>query len=361
MWLFSKSIDLLVLYLPVWLCWLVLCCLPNTFLQADIPLWAWVVFVLCIDVGHVWSTIFRTYLDKEEFQNHRTLLLAAPVACFLAVFGLVWYSEFGFWRVLAYLALFHFVKQQYGFLALYKAKAKDFGVSKFFADKWILYWITLYPVLYWHLAEGLVFNWFVVDDFVGLRAYLPGSSAFWINFFEVGDVLYGGILLAWLIEERWRATCWQWGKICWMLTTAFNWYGGIVYFNSDVVFTITNVVAHGVPYLALIVYYQYQKQQLQQAKAKPWWRLAVLIIPVVIVLGLVEEYFWDMWLYGERSEFFATFIPYPMALLESPWSKALAFALLALPQLTHYIIDGFIWKSNDKNPYVRQVFQPRQK
>lgn len=356
MWLFSKSIDLLVLYLPVWLCWLVLFNLPDTLLQADIPLWVWVVFVLGIDVGHVWSTIFRTYLDKEEFQQHRALLLIAPVVGFLAVFGLAWYSEFSFWRVLAYLALFHFVKQQYGFLALYKAKAKDFGVKKFFGDKPVLYWATLYPVLYWHLAEGLTFNWFVVDDFVGLRAYLPGDALFWTRFFQVGNVLYWAVLLGWLLEERWRAGRWHWGKVLWMLTTAVNWYGGIVYFNSDLVFTITNVVAHGLPYLALIVYYQYHKQQLQQ-KNRPWWRLVALIIPVVLLLGLVEEYFWDMWLYGERLDFFAAYWPYPMALLESPLAKALAFALLALPQLTHYIIDGFIWKSNAKNPYVRDLFK----
>lgn len=356
MWLFSKSIDLLVLYLPVWLCWLVLFNLPEAWLQADIPLWVWVIFVLGIDVGHVWSTIFRTYLDKEEFQQHQTLLVVAPLACFLGVLVLAWWSEFGFWRLLAYLALFHFVKQQYGFLALYKAKIGDFGVKKIFQDKWVLYAATLYPVLYWHLAEGLTFNWFVEDDFVGLRAYLPGGAAFWRGFFQVGNGLYGGLLLAWLVEEYWRAGQWYWGKILWMLTTAVNWYGGIVYFNSDLVFTITNVVAHGVPYLALIVYYQYHKQQLQQKNKAPWWQLLAGIGMVVLLLALLEEYFWDMLLYGERPHFFAALWPYPLPLLESPWAKALAFAFLALPQLTHYIIDGFIWKSNAKNPYVKEVF-----
>ncbi len=216
MWLFSKTIDLLVLYLPVWACWLVLLALPEALLQADIPLWVWVVFVLCIDVGHVWSTIFRTYLDKEEFAQHRRLLIGAPIVCFVAVGALAGYSEFGFWRLLAYLALFHFVKQQYGFLALYKAKARDFGQRKILSDKAVLYWATLYPVLYWHLAEGLDFSWFVTDDFVGLRAYLPGSSAFWAGFFQVANAVYWAVMLGWLIEERWRAAHWQWGKVLWM-------------------------------------------------------------------------------------------------------------------------------------------------
>ena len=101
MWLFSKTIDLLVLYLPVWCCWVVLASLPADVLQAEIPLWVWVVFVLCIDVGHVWSTLFRTYLDREEFQAHRRLLLLAPVVSFIGVAVLALDSTFLCWRILA--------------------------------------------------------------------------------------------------------------------------------------------------------------------------------------------------------------------------------------------------------------------
>ena len=111
-------------------------------------LWIWVVFVMGIDVGHVWSTIFRTYLDKEEFRLHRSLLLAAPLFSFIVVFGLAWYSPLWFWRCLAYLAVFHFIKQQYGFVALYKAKANDFKTLKIISDKFIVYFATLYPVFY---------------------------------------------------------------------------------------------------------------------------------------------------------------------------------------------------------------------
>lgn len=359
MWLFSRNIDLAALYLPIGLCWLVLFNLPSEYLEADIPLWVWVVFVLCIDVGHVWSTIFRTYLDKEEFGKHRKLLLFAPLISFVLVAGLAFISTFWFWRLLAYLALFHFVKQQYGFLALYKMKAKDFGVKKIFQDKWVLYLATLYPVVYWHFGAGLNFSWFVMDDFINIRAFFAVSSSSWTLLFSALNFLYWFIIIAWTIEEVLRSDKISTGKILWMLATAINWYAGIVYFNSDLVFTITNVVAHGIPYLTLIIYYQHQKKILKQNRLISVFQIAAVILPVVFFLGWVEEYLWDMLVYGDRGGFFGVVVAYPFELLESSFAQAIAIAFLTLPQLTHYIIDGFIWKSNAANPYVKQIFKTK--
>ncbi|BDS13208.1 hypothetical protein [Aureispira anguillae] len=347
------------LYLPIWCCWVVLFSLPTEFLQVEIPLWLWVIFVLGIDVGHVWSTIFRTYLDPEEFGRHQKLLLIAPFISFILVALISWISIFWFWRLLAYLALFHFVKQQYGFLALYKMKAKDFGVSKFFNDKWTLYWATLYPVLYWHLAEGLHFNWFVEHDFLSLRPLLLGNSLLDLYILPFFNGLYWLIIIGWAIEEIQSAQQLNLGKLLWMLTTAVNWYAGIVYFNSDLVFTITNVVAHGIPYLSLIIYYQHQKAKLKSPKRSSSWKLAFFILFVVFLLAWLEEYCWDMFIYGERASFFEAILAYPFELLEQPFAQAIAIAALTLPQLTHYIIDGFIWKSNAANPYVKQIFSTK--
>lgn len=356
MWLFSKKIDLLALYVPIWLCWAVLLCLPSAWLQVDVPLWVWVVFVLGIDVGHVWSTIFRTYLDREEFKQHYQVLLLAPIVSFAIVFLISWQSVFWFWRLLAYLALFHFVKQQYGFLALYKKKAKDFGVQKFFKDKYVLYWATLYPVIYWHSTIDIQFSWFVEKDFLPLYE--------WISFLQyeplwtAANVVYWLVLLAWLVEEIQKSNQVSWGKILWLFTTAWNWYGGIVYFNSDVVFTISNVVAHGIPYMTLIVYYQYQKKQLQAPQQSvSWLRMVGIIVLAVLVLALIEEYCWDMLVYGDNNPVFVSLFSYPMTVLQDPLWRAVAIGLLTVPQMTHYIIDGFIWKANAANPYVKTIFK----
>ena len=125
-WLFSKKIDLLYLSLAIWLTWLACFLLPTTYHEMKIPLWIWGIFILGIDVSHVWSTIWRTYFDKQEFQSHKKVLIFAPIIAFCSIFLLTQVSAFFFWRILAYIALFHFIKQKYGFFFLYCDKFGHF-------------------------------------------------------------------------------------------------------------------------------------------------------------------------------------------------------------------------------------------
>jgi hypothetical protein len=34
--------------------------------------------------------------------------------------------------------------------------------------------------------------------------------------------------------------------------TLLSWYLGLVYFNNDLIFTLLNVISHGIPYIALV-------------------------------------------------------------------------------------------------------------
>ncbi len=342
-WLFSKKHDLLILFFPVWLCWVGAFSLPEEIRGIEAPLWVWVVFVLGIDVSHVWSTLFRTYLDKEEFKNHRKTLITAPLLGFLLAFVLASISIFWFWRVLAYVALFHFIKQQYGFMRIYKAKAKDFK-KQWLKDDFIIYLSMLYPVLFWHLGPHRDFSWFMTGDFITSPSLL-GSALL-----PIFNVLFFLLIGLWFIQELATSTKLPIGKVLWVLTTAGNWYIGIVHFNSDVIFTITNVVAHGVPYVALILFYQKGKTSFTGVSTY----LPMAVIVSILALAMVEEYFWDLLVNQEKKAFFSSFLPY----FESPISwiwVAFFTALLSLPQITHYIIDGFIWKNNKANPYLKKI------
>ncbi len=345
-WLFSKRHDLLILYAPVWICWIGAFLLPDRFHATPAPLWIWVLFVLGIDVSHVWSSIFRTYLDKEEFSNHRRLLIWAPVLSFLGAATIASISVALFWRILAYVAVYHFIKQQYGFMRIYKAKKGDFG-KQLITDNFVIYLSMLYPVLFWHLTQDRQFAWFVEGDFVMLN-----TSAMSGSYLLVGNLIYLLLGVCWLLQEILRKAPFAWGKVLWIATTFGNWYLGIIYFNSDIIFTITNVVAHGVPYMALIIFYQQRKLRIQKVPITAFYPL--LVIGAVLLLAMAEEYFWDIWLNHEHASFFGKFLPYWNAEL-STTLMVLATALLAVPQITHYIIDGFIWKNNVKNPYLKKI------
>ena len=350
MWLFGRNLDLLALFIPVWVIWALLFCLPVETLDTEIPLWAWVVGVLMIDVAHVWSTTFRTYFDKEEFSNHKQLLGLTPIICFVILFTLASESVEWFWRLLAYLALFHFIKQQYGFFALYSVKSGAIKVKRYISDKLTIYLSMLYPVLFWHLNVRK-FSWFVEGDFFQFHV---DSALVW----SVLNYVYWLIISGWLVDEirliKQQKIHFSTGRILWLFTTAFNWYLGIIYFNSDLAFTLTNVVAHGIPYIALVIYYQATKETRTSSNKRP----SILIIGCVIIIGSLlfafgEEYLWDLFLNQDKQELFGSWISYPE--ISNPRLQAIALALLSLPQVVHYVLDGFIWKMNDTNPHLRNM------
>ena len=353
-WLFNQKLDIATLFLPVWLCWVLAFVLPVEILGAGVPLWVWVSIVVGIDVSHVWSSIHRTYFDKEEFDNHRRLFIVAPILSFVLSFGLAAISIDLFWRCLAYVAVYHFVKQQFGFMRIYKAKGRDFR-KKWISDNFIIYLSMLYPIFYWHIHPDLDFAWFVHGDFL----LLDVSEKVQQISSMIGNGLYFGLLLFWLGEElvvsKKRNEKLMIGKVLWVLTTAGNWYLGIVYFNSDLVFTVTNIVAHGVPYLALIIFYQTKKEAIKtERKPNRAVQIALVILSSVFFLALAEEYLWDLMVYRDNEAFFGRLISYPSEHPSIFW-QLLAIGLLAVPQVTHYILDGFIWKNNSKNPYLKKI------
>jgi len=361
-WLFSRKLDIGGLFIPVWVTWIACFFVPTDMMTSELPLWAWVIFILGADVSHVWSTIFRTYLDKSEFQNHKKVLLIAPILCLIILLPFALFEEMVFWRVMAYFALYHFIKQQYGFLMLYQAKSKSY-LPKRISDRFIIYFSMLYPVIIWHFSEGLRFDWFVKGDFFELHSFID-NQLFISEILPLGNTIYWGIIGIWLLEEIWvshQANQFiSWGKILWTLTTAGNWFLGIIWFNSDFAFSVTNVIAHGIPYMILVFFYVERKKQIYGNISRPLASFQVIInvsvmILIVMLLAFGEEFFWDMLLNREKQAIFEPLLSYPFAMLESPTARAFAIVILSIPQVSHYIIDGFIWKNTKQNPYLKPI------
>ena len=343
-WLFSKWIDLLVLLAPVWVIWIVFLSNQEQYQHADLPAWMWLIFILGIDVSHVWSSLFRTYLSKDEFEAHKRRLILVPILLFLASSLVLSFSPAWFWTIMAYLAVFHFIKQQYGFLALYNYRARSFR-KKVISDKLIIYIATLYPIVYWHFNSQSEFNWFVENDFFFAKEYLKDTSTYQMVFYYL-NWAYWALIFYWTANEiraKIKGEAFSYGKVLWTLTTALNWWLGIVYFNSDLVFSVSNVVAHGIPYIALIYFYDVRKASVKTGinpKISFLAKRLLIILGVILVAAIVEEYFWDMLVYNEHSAIFEQILPYNYEQLTSSWGLAIAVAILALPQQVHYVIDG---------------------
>src|SRR5690606_3520423 len=178
------------------------------------------VFVLGIDVAHVYATLFRTYLDPQELARHPARYALAPLAVFVAGYYLYAESATLFWRCFAYIAVFHFVRQQVGWVALYRAKNPGRQPIDRFIDEGAVYAATLYPILHWHAhLDQSRFAWFVEGDFIAgavARAWLPWFELCW--WLALGA--FGVRQLSLFLTRR----CFELGKTCVVGATAAIWY-----------------------------------------------------------------------------------------------------------------------------------------
>jgi len=335
-WLFSRNVDLCVFLGSAVLALLLIPVgMRAGVLYGDTPDWAWVPAILLVDVAHVYSTAFRVYLDRDEFRRRRKLYLLVPFVGLIAGIALYSRGEIVFWRALAYLAVFHFVRQQYGWVALYRAKAGETGRLGKVIDAGAVYLATLYPIVYWHTHLPRRFWWFLAHDF----AQAPISLEIIVKpvyFLALGAYAARSLYRA-LVQHQTNP-----GKDIVVATTAVCWYVGIIGLNSDYAFTVTNVITHGVPYLALVYWYARARRDKIGGIYKMLAQSPIVFLLAIWIGAYVEEMLWDRGVWHDRAWLFG-------GAWEVGWLKLILVPLLALPQLIHYVLDGFVWRRKN-NP-----------
>jgi hypothetical protein len=302
-------------------------------LEENYSFYTWLFFVVFIDVAHVYATLFKTYLVPKAFNERKRLLIILPIICFAIGLALFLLGSRVFWVTLAYVAVFHFIRQQYGFMRLY-SRLEPKTKLNVFLDNGTIYAATVYPMAYWFMSPPRNFNWFMENEFFRYQnpqlLQILGYVYWAIMAFYVVRVVYA------FIKNRYFNI----PKNAIVLGTAASWYFGIVYFNNDLIFTMLNIVSHGIPYMALIYL-----REIKQAKAPTpglWQYLSthkgiLLYVGILVAFAFSEEYLWEIMVWNERftSGFSGAFESWHFLLVP----------LLVVPQFTHYILDGFIWKS----------------
>ena len=384
-WIHSAPIDTAFILAPAVIATLIALAINAAgHAQAGVSLAAWAVLVIGIDVAHVYSTLYRTYLDPFERRQLSGWLMGTPLATW--VLGVLLYtcSAATFWSVLAYTAVFHFVRQQYGFLMLYSrgerappawsplgvssltARSPASGISSLTArssrrlDQATIYGATLFPLLYWHTHLPRPFVWFTDGDFLALPAVL----------WRFALPLYIALFAAYLAKEValiYRTRSINWPRNALILGTALSWYVGIVAAAGDLVFTLTNVVAHGIPYMALTCIYARRRDdravsegapsgdgRVQNTRSLFVLRLLPYAIGLLVVLAFVEEGLWDGLIWREHLALFPGFQFLPH--IQNLTTLSLLVPLLSVPQMTHYVIDGVIWRLRTHPEWRKTLF-----
>jgi len=343
-WIKSGLTDSIFILSPPFMALFVVMLFPAEFKNSgSMPVEYWVVLIVMIDVAHVYGTLYRTYFNPDEFKKRHPLLISVPLFCYVA--GVMLYSFNGiiFWRALAYLAVYHFVRQQYGFMRIYSRKENNRKLYNYI-DSSAIYIATIYPLLYWHFAgTHKNFNWFVDGDFVLSQSNLVLTASKLVYVFIIG---------AYIIKEFWLIYSTKQFNIPKNLIIAgtfLSWYFGIIYYNGDMAFTTLNVVSHGIPYMALIWIYERKKYIGTSEKKTALLRLTfnkyggvVCFVGLLVFFAYTEEGLWDGLIWKEHQEVFKPFSALPS--ISENVMLALIVPFLALPQSTHYVLDGFIWR-----------------
>jgi hypothetical protein len=219
-------------------------------------------------------------------------------------------------------------------------------------DSVTVYAATILPILFWHFSDNRNFTWFLKGDF-----YIPGTVPLLP---QLTVILFWLVMSAYVLSEidvilKTKEINLQKNGI--VTGTALSWYIGIIYFNSDLVFTFLNILCHGIPYMTLVWIHGKKSHNKQHASGflkiiYGRFSLLFFLLPLIL-LAYVEEGFWDLLVWNEHGSIFFRFKDI------NPLSKQILnilVPLLALPQLFHYVIDGFIWKiRNDKFEWTKII------
>jgi len=352
-WIVSRRFDIAIVAVPMLAALASLLTLDERWGSA-LPLWAFLLVIVAFDVAHVWATIYLTYMDREVRRRRPLLLWLTLLVAFVVAYRLHLHSASLYWTLLAYVAIFHFIKQHYGFIALYKLCGGERNSIDFYLDKWTLWVGALGPVLLSHATPMRQFDWFHAgEQFIAtidpsFRPEIIGAMVLFAMLYSARQVQL------WVTERRFNI-----GKNMWMVCAWVSWSVGLSLSDHIFVSAAFLNLLHGIPFLALVWYRCNKRHEGRRSTSSPllsWlsqrknW---LYFYGLVLGLAIIEESLWDgaVWrVYLPSLLPFETVQPEAVAL--SLW-----VAILSVPQIAHYYLDAWIWKFDKNNPDLIEVLQ----
>eukprot|EP01061_Rhynchopus_euleeides_P015554 TRINITY_DN26512_c0_g1_i1.p2 TRINITY_DN26512_c0_g1~~TRINITY_DN26512_c0_g1_i1.p2 ORF type:complete len:390 (+),score=109.23 TRINITY_DN26512_c0_g1_i1:69-1172(+) len=346
-WIFSAELDFWAHAMPI-----IAGCILAPFMwyrvgREELPLWGYAIVVVFCDVGHVWGTLFRCYLDTEENGRKWLLYNASPVAIFALTFFIHYaWSESAFWMLVGYTAIFHFIRQQWGFLCLYRARAKE---SKGRLVDRIVHAVgALAPIVAWHADTARSFDWFMRDDpflvrlpegcrQAALCVWLATAAAYAAYQVSLGPAGRN------LVKVGVMGCCW------------LTWAVGILCPHKLIAVFFLNMF-HAAPSYMIVFFTARNKFRVKPPPTDAE-RLMIyltrpgawpLYIAFFVAIAVVEEVFWEAFVW---RDYFPDLFTFEMNALGNSFFTA----LLSTPQVTHYFLDAFIWKL-ESNPGLSDYY-----
>lgn len=282
-----------------------------------------------VDLGHVYSTAWRTWFNAAELKSSRRYWLLPAVLIALCVLGSQSQS-FWFWSALVYFTLFHNIRQFYGILKWYQFLDR----SKTQKDRLavpLLYALTLIPMIGFHFRPNVNFEMYVPNAIW----HFPNALLLQMSF--VAYALAFVLLTFWVARGIKQRSLRPPIALAVITPTAIYGFAGFVGTNYLECFAPL-VLAHGIAYYGLM---HLSLQRITRASAQrngSTW-LYIKLIGSLVAGGVIATAF--------ENGLFDSLIQAPGSM-----TSALLTIIFVVPLLCHYTFDAFIWKHSHREAKI---------
>ncbi len=315
-WIFGKKLDLALFVGMLFILFLIqkYLSIENSgfYLGSGLALTANFLYLSFLDVPHAVASFYQVYKPNNR-KNFTLLKLCTPIIIVAVIFPVVLFSKSFAYSVVTYFNIFHFIRQQYGWIRFSQDKSNlQLSAAQSFSDKILIYVLTLVPVMMLHVgAQAQATDWMFENDLF----IISSQSVYFLL-----DIFFWLVVLsytAFQIKLIHRGLCYPLGKLVILISTGIAWYGGLVCLqNSEQTLMLDGL--HVVPYLVLV--YVFNK-----SKGKAFYYIPLLAVGLVWAL---------LFLHFDSND------SIPAALVIS--------ALISIA-ISHYVFDGFVWKTKTPN------------
>lgn len=333
MWIFEKgSRDFKFIYLPGLVTLLIFELIQSNYLSTAIL--SFIIFNF-IDVGHVYSTVYRTILDKEERRRSK-MYIYTPIALSIVIFLWFIFKIPYFWSFVGYYTLYHNLRQGFGIMKWYEKKNKKY----YKLNNYIFYALTYIPIIAFHfLNKSFKVMYYTDQDILMYQDHHPFLINFGIFEYTFPNIFafillcfYFLILLFWIFKEI-KNNCLkkEYNRVLFMIYFFFIYYYSFILSDNILEMTAALVVSHGIPYFFMMKY-----SLIKTRKNFFTTKKAVFFIFVsALVGGLIN--------FG-GEEIISSGFNYVESNLDI--IEFLLVFFYVIPVLCHFIWDSYIWKSN---------------
>jgi len=343
-WISSPRFDLSFIILPpiLGLFFGIILSSDNQLLQSiQVQL---VVVLVIIDLAHLISMWFRIYTSGQEGPREIKkywLIYAGLIALFFTI-GM--FKKFNYvFPFITYFAIFHNIRQNYGFYSFYrKNETKNLNEIKF--EKFFFHLISLFPLILWHMnPKGFDNYW--SRDFLSIP-YIEYLKLPLIIVFGASIILY-----CVLSFRKYKNNDLSPTKIIFLLAVTFGWYGTMLVAKETLSLFLAIISAHAIAYLFFVwkLYNNQMKSTLSKVTDKILLKKNLVFFGFVLCFGYIARGFIETSLQSNGlRDFWGAGFWHELGNVDNNILLVFLFVFPFATQVSHFVIDGFIWKPNRK-------------